>query len=103
MRRPAPRSLSTALEGLTSAIAPATTLARVQEVWERATGPSIAAVARPVAEHGGVLTVTCQAAVWAQELDLMSATIVERLNESLDGGRITRLRCVAVPPAGDRC
>jgi predicted nucleic acid-binding Zn ribbon protein len=93
VRRPAPRSLSTALEGLTSAIAPATTLARVQEVWERATGPSIAAVARPVAEHGGVLTVSCQAAVWAQELDLMAGVLVPRLNDALGVEAIRELRC----------
>jgi predicted nucleic acid-binding Zn ribbon protein len=93
VRRPAPRSLSTALEDLTSAIAPATTLARVQEVWERATGPSIAAVARPVAEHGGVLTVSCQAAVWAQELDLMAGVLVPRLNDVLGVEAIRELRC----------
>jgi predicted nucleic acid-binding Zn ribbon protein len=91
--RAAPRSLSAALEGLTSAIAPATTLARVQEVWERATGPSIAAAARPVAEHGGVLTVTCQAAVWAQELDLMAGVLVPRLNDALGVEAIRELRC----------
>ena len=52
-------------------LAPATTLARVQEIWERAAGPAIAAAARPTAERDGILTVTCEAAVWAQELDLM--------------------------------
>ena len=93
MSRAAPRSLSAALEGLTFAIAPATTLARVQEVWERATGPSIAAAARPVAEHGGVLTVTCQAAVWAQELDLMAGVLVPRLNDALGVEAIRELRC----------
>jgi hypothetical protein len=36
--------------------------------------------------------------VWAQELDLMSETIVGRLNERLERGQISRLRCVATPP-----
>ena len=36
-----------------------------------------------------------QASVWAQELDLMAPTILERLNERLGERRITRLRCVA--------
>ncbi len=43
MSRYAPRAISTALAELTSALAPATTLARVQEVWETAAGPAIAA------------------------------------------------------------
>ena len=34
---------------------------------------AIAAAARPTAEREGVLTVTCEAAVWAQELELMAA------------------------------
>jgi len=91
--RIAPRSLSTAIEALTARIAPATTLARVQEVWEAAAGPGIASSARPTAERGGVLTVTCAAAVWAQELDLMSVELVEKLNTALGEDAIRELRC----------
>ncbi len=58
----------------------------------------IAAEARPVAERGGVLTVSCAASVWAQELDLMAPAILERLNSALGRGAIARLRCVATPP-----
>lgn len=93
MRRAAPRSLSAALDGLTSSLAPATTLARVQEVWERATGPAVAGAAHPVAEREGVLTVHCEAAVWAQELDLMAGELVPRLNAELGGEAIRELRC----------
>lgn len=93
MRRVAPRSLSLALEGLTTTLAPATTLARVQEVWERTMGPAIAAAARPSAERDGVLTVLCDAAVWAQELDLMAAELVPRLNAALGAEAIRELRC----------
>ncbi len=39
-------------------------------------GPAIAAAARPTAERDGVLTVTCDAAVWAQELDLMADELI---------------------------
>ena len=91
--RPAPRPLTTALEALTATIAPATTLARVQEIWETAAGPAIASSATPTAERGGVLTVTCAAAVWAQELDLMSAELIEKLNLSLAEDAIRELRC----------
>jgi predicted nucleic acid-binding Zn ribbon protein len=61
-------------------------------------GEAIAAQAQPIAERGGVLTVACAASVWAQELDLMGPELVERLNGSLGGGTLTRLRCVATPP-----
>jgi predicted nucleic acid-binding Zn ribbon protein len=93
MSRAAPRPLTAALGDLTSALAPASTLARVQEVWERTTGPAIAASARPTAERDGVLTVTCAAAVWAQELDLMAGELIPRLNAALGAQRIRELRC----------
>ncbi|HEY5044777.1 MAG TPA: DUF721 domain-containing protein [Solirubrobacteraceae bacterium] len=91
--RIAPRPLSTALDALTATLAPATTLAHVQEVWERAAGPAVAAAARPTAERNGVLTVTCAAAVWAQELDLMAAELLARLNAALGEEAIRELRC----------
>jgi predicted nucleic acid-binding Zn ribbon protein len=93
VRRPAPRTLSVALEGLTSALEPATTLARVQKIWELAVGPAIAAAAQPSIEHDGVLTVICSAAVWAQELDLMSGDLIPRLNAALAGEVVRELRC----------
>ena len=91
--RPAPRPLATALDALTATIAPATTLARVQAVWESAVGPLIASEARPTAERNGTLTITCNAAVWAQELDLMASELVEKLNASLGEDAIRELRC----------
>jgi predicted nucleic acid-binding Zn ribbon protein len=91
--RPAPRPLSVSVQELTSALAPASTLARVQEVWERAAGPAIAACAQPTGERDGVLTVTCEAAVWAQELDLMAGELIERLNAALATDSIRELRC----------
>jgi predicted nucleic acid-binding Zn ribbon protein len=91
--RAAPRSLSSALEGLTATLAPSTTLARVQEIWEIATGSVIATAAQPTAERDGVLTVTCEAAVWAQELHLMAAELVPALNAALGEQAIRELRC----------
>jgi predicted nucleic acid-binding Zn ribbon protein len=91
--RPAPRPLSFAIDGLTSALAPATTLARVQQIWEQAVGPVISAAGLPTAERDGVLTVTCTDAVWSAELDLMGQDLVERVNEQLGESLIQRLRC----------
>ncbi|HTB70554.1 MAG TPA: DUF721 domain-containing protein [Solirubrobacteraceae bacterium] len=93
MKRAAPRSLTPAIERLVGALAPATPLARVQEVWELAAGATIAAAARPVAEREGVLTVLCEASVWAQELELMAGEIVPRLNAALGSETVRELRC----------
>jgi predicted nucleic acid-binding Zn ribbon protein len=93
MSRAAPRSLTSALERLTSTLAPATTLARVQAVWEQAGGPAVAAATRPTAERDGVVTVLCEASVWAQELELMSADLVARLNAALGEAAVRELRC----------
>jgi predicted nucleic acid-binding Zn ribbon protein len=93
VRRRAPRSLTVALNGLTATLAPVTTLARVQQVWELATGSAIAAAAHPTAERDGVLTVTCDAAVWAQELHLMAGDLVPALNAALGAEAVRELRC----------
>jgi predicted nucleic acid-binding Zn ribbon protein len=95
-RRRTPRSLSLPLDTLQDMLAPRTLLADVQRVWPRAVGPAIAAEAIPRAERGGVLTVSCSAAVWAQELDLMGPSIVDRLAELIGPGKVQRLRCVAL-------
>jgi predicted nucleic acid-binding Zn ribbon protein len=75
--------------------APASLIADVQRVWPSAVGPAIAAEARPTGERNGVLTVSCSASVWAQELDLMAPEILRRLNAALSAGKVERLRCVA--------
>jgi len=93
VKRAAPRPLAGALANLASGLAPATTLARVQEIWERAVGPAVAAAAAPTAERDGVLTVTCTAAVWAQELDLMAYELIPRLNAALGSRSVRELRC----------
>jgi predicted nucleic acid-binding Zn ribbon protein len=95
--RRSPRPLGLAIDGVRGELAPATLLAEVQRVWPEAVGEAISVEARPTAERGGVLTISCSASVWAQELDLMGPAIVERLNESLESGSVTRLRCVALP------
>jgi predicted nucleic acid-binding Zn ribbon protein len=91
--RLAPRPLSFALEGLTAALAPATTLARVQQVWEQVLGTRIAEAGTPVSEHDGILTVVCADSVWAAELELMGPELVERLNVGVGAEAIQKLRC----------
>jgi predicted nucleic acid-binding Zn ribbon protein len=93
MSRVAPRPLSLALDAFTVGIAPASTLGRVQEIWERTTGAAIAAAARPTGERDGILTVTCEASVWAQELDLVASELLARLNAALGAPKLRELRC----------
>ena len=93
MSRRAPRPFASALDGLTSALAPATPLGRVQGVWEQAVGPAVAEAARPIAERGGVLTVSCAAAVWAQELTMMGEQLTARINAALGEQLVRELRC----------
>jgi predicted nucleic acid-binding Zn ribbon protein len=89
--------LTFAIEQLRDELAPETVLADAQLAWREAVGEVIAAQAKPTSERGGVLTVSCSASVWAQELDLMSPDILERLNKRLRGAPLTRLRCVSTP------
>lgn len=83
MRRAAPRPLEAALGGLLGDLRPATTLARVQAVWPRVVGEALAAEAEPVSERSGKVTVRCSSSVWAQELDLLSGDLLDRLNTAL--------------------
>jgi predicted nucleic acid-binding Zn ribbon protein len=94
--RRGPRSLAEAFGTLTEQLAPPTLLADVQRAWSATVGEAIAAQAQPTAERGGVVTVSCAASVWAQELDLMAPQIIAQLNAALAGVPVRRLRCVAV-------
>ncbi len=82
-RRRTPRPASGALRAALDRAAPKTPLAALQSVWAEAVGERIAAVARPVSERGGEATIDCSDSVWAQELDLMQAQLLERLQERL--------------------
>ena len=88
--------MESALSALADDLAPRTLLADVQRAWSGVVGASIAEQADPTAERGGVVTISCSASVWAQELDLMAPQIIERLNQALPAGGVARLRCVAV-------
>ena len=97
MRRRSPRPLSTALAGVVRDAEPATLLARVQGVWLEVAGETVAAVAGPVAERDGVVTVACESSLWAHELELLGPDLMGRLAAQLGGsgsGSVARLRFV---------
>ncbi len=93
MRRLAPRPLADALGPLKRDLAPATTLARVQEAWPAVAGAA-AREATPVSERSGTVTFACRSSVWAGELSLMARDLTDRLNAALGGRSVTDLRFV---------
>lgn len=86
LRRDDPHPLAAALESVRADVAPETLLAAVQGAWDEAVGATVAAQAEPVAERDGVVTVSCRAATWAQELDLLQNDLLERLRGRLAEG-----------------
>jgi predicted nucleic acid-binding Zn ribbon protein len=78
-----------------SETAPETLLAAVQSSWRAAVGDQIAAEAEPISERDGEVTVACDSATWAQELDLLSDDLLKRLNAALPEPRVTALRFTA--------
>lgn len=95
MSRRAPRPLALAVGDLAAALEPATPLAAVQRVWPDVVGPAIAEQAAPTAVRDGVVTVACQASVWASELELMGADLVARINAQLGSATLVGLRARA--------
>ena len=95
MRRPGPRPLSAALDNVLPDVAPATLLAQVQAAWKEVAGERMAAAATPVSERDGVVTVTCESGVWAQELDLLGPELLTRLETALGERSVTKMRFVA--------
>jgi predicted nucleic acid-binding Zn ribbon protein len=94
MRRRDPRPLADALAPLRRDLAPATTLARVQQAWPEVAGAGVAAEARPVSERAGSVTFACKSSVWAGELTLMASDLTGRLNAALGSPLIAELRFV---------
>lgn len=82
-RRRAPRPAAAAFQAALQQAAPQTPLAAAQAAWANAVGEQLAAVAIPVSERGGTLTIECSEAVWVQELDLMQEALLERLRGEL--------------------
>jgi predicted nucleic acid-binding Zn ribbon protein len=82
-RRRAPRQASDAIRAARDLAAPRTGLAAVQANWQAIVGEQLAAVATPVSDRSGTLTIECADSVWAQELDLMQGQLLERLRAEL--------------------
>jgi predicted nucleic acid-binding Zn ribbon protein len=102
VRRLAPRPIGRALDRALSGARPAGLLAEVQSAWPAVAGAALAASAGPVSERGGTVTVECESAVWAQELEMLGADLARRLDEAVTGGRVERLRFIVGSGANRR-
>ena len=89
-RRRSPRPVSFALDTLGDRLEPATLIAKIQRHWPAVAGSF--ASCQPAYERDGELTIDCGSAVQAQELDLMSELVVDRLNQALGQPAVKRLR-----------
>jgi hypothetical protein len=94
MRRPAPRPIEVVLDRVLPAARPPGLLAEIQSLWPELAGTELARSASPVSERQGTVTVACESAVWAQELELLAGDLSERLNSRLTQGAVERLRFV---------
>jgi hypothetical protein len=70
---------------------------RLMEVWNGVVGPEVAGNATPASLRRGRLTVATSSSVWAQTLQLMGESLVQRLNEALGEVVVTAVVC---RPAG---
>jgi predicted nucleic acid-binding Zn ribbon protein len=96
MGRSSPRPISVALDSALAVAAPRTPLAAIQAIWPRAAGAAIAEQSMPVSERAGRVTIACRTATWAEQLDLLSARLLERLRAELHGSvEVRSLRFVA--------
>lgn len=68
--------------------------------WERVVGRELAEHTRPGSFEDGELTVSCDSPAWAQQVRLLAAQLVRRLNEELGEGTVRRVKVVGPQPAG---
>jgi predicted nucleic acid-binding Zn ribbon protein len=94
VRRLAPRPLAEALKGVAKDAAPTTLTAAVQSAWPNVAGDGLAAHATPISDRDGIVTIACESAVWAQELELLGPDLLGRLNAALGAPRVAKLRFV---------
>lgn len=67
-------------------------------------GPDLAKVATPTSLREGTLTIRCSSSAWAQTLTMMELDLIDRLNQRLGRGVVTRIvaRAGGPPPRLER-
>lgn len=94
MRRGNERKISGAISRLAAEIAPTDPLAQIAAQWPSVVGDAISRESKPESISASTLTISCSSSVWAQELELLSRSIIKSLGEQLPQVPIDKLRCV---------
>ncbi|MGE5594328.1 MAG: DciA family protein [Betaproteobacteria bacterium] len=66
--------------------------ARAVDIWTEVVGPAAAQASRALSCRDGVLFVAVKSSVWANELSLLKADIIKKLNRQLGRGTIVDIR-----------
>lgn len=74
--------------------------ARTADRWTSIVGPHIARVTKVGRVRGGTLFIEVSGAAWMTELNMMRRTLLRRLNEDRERGRIEKLMFVQAEDAG---
>lgn len=92
-----PRGVGDVLAGMASARGWESPLARAELLasWADIVGSDTAAHASPLGIEDGVLTVQCDSTAWAQQLRLMSATVLAQLAERFPAAGVETARFLA--------
>lgn len=92
-----PRAVGDVLAGVAVARGWESPLARAELLaeWAEIVGPETAAHASPVGIEDGILTVQCDSTAWAQQLRLMSATVLAQLAERFPAAGVEATRFLA--------
>lgn len=94
IRRRAPRSINTSIEKLVQQVRPNSALTNVQAVWEEIVGPQIHSVTKLIRVRNGELLVQCESSLWANEISLLSAQIILKINRFIPTNEsIQKIRC----------
>jgi len=101
-RRSRPERVGSMLDGLFDRIGIRERVekAKTASRWAAIVGPHIARVTRVSGVRGGTLFVEVDGAAWMTELDMMRRTVLVRLNEDRERGRIERIVFVQAENAG---
>ena len=92
-----PRGLGDVLSGMASARGWESPLARAELLasWPDIVGADTAAHASPIGIEDGVLTVQCDSTAWAQQLRIMSATVLNSIAELFPAAGVETARFLA--------
>lgn len=68
--------------------------AKIFDYWDEVAGPEIAAHAKPVRLHGGVLVIAASDAAWATQLHYFTGDLQARVNSRMGADTVRKVQIV---------